>query len=752
MGRQMAVNICPFLYGHPPFPQYDAAGRRIRPDVSQRKGTIMYFPATATTEPITRIALADAGAGDGLPAVLAVLSCADPGRLGPLLLQTPRRTTLLPEHSSGRYGRPALRGHRAIVAGDHVDAGLDWTTRFTLVADPRIEDGALTMLARDDDAGLELETRIEAMTGGPLRIRHSLTNIAAGDYLLDGLEVAVPARDDQTEFLDFTGRHENERQPQRHRVADGTWVREGRRGKPGFEGADLIIGTPGFSYGSGSVIDVQPAFSGDTVVGVDRITEDEAVVFAGELLLPGEVALAPGETYTTPWIVVTASDHGMDGVMRSLHAWERSLPAHPVEQPVTLNVWEALYFDQKPDVVLDLVERAARLGVERFVLDDGWFHLRRNDYAGLGDWWVDRDVWPDGLRPLADAVHAHGMQFGLWFESEMVNPDSDLYRAHPDWVLQPNGRLPLPYRHQQVLDLTNPEAFDHVLELVSAVLGECAVDYVKWDHNRDLLEAGGTMRGGAAAVHDQTVGYYRLLDALRERFPHIAWESCASGGGRVDLGVIEHVSRVWTSDMTDALSRQRIQSGMVQSIAPEYLGAHVSATTSHQTGRTYTLAFRAATAVFGSFGIEWDIRKASESDLDELSRWIAWYKAERGFLHSGRVVRLDVADPAVLAHGVVADDRSRAIIAHVQYEESSSNRGVWLRIPGLDPEAHYALRWTGPQPAGDASRPDWDPIPPGGPLGDDPSTTMTGAALATVGVRIPRCRPETIRLIDVTRV
>ena len=224
------------------------------------------------------------------------------------------------------------------------------------------------------------------------------------------------------------------------------------------------------------MLGVQPAWSGNTVLAVDRITEDGTAVFAGELLQPGEVVLTTGDTYTTPWIVITACNDGLDGVAHSLHAWERSLPAHPVSQPVTLNVWEALYFDQDPDVVLDLVGRAARLGVERFVLDDGWFHARRTDTAGLGDWWVDRSV-----------------------------------------------------------------------------------DYVKWDHNRDLLEAGTNTRGGAPAVHEQTVAYYRLLDTLRGRFPNIQWESCASGGGRIDLGVIEHVERVWTSDMTDALSRQRIQ-------------------------------------------------------------------------------------------------------------------------------------------------------------------------------------------------
>ena len=307
------------------------------------------------------------------------------------------------------------------------------------------------------------------------------------------------------------------------------------------------------------MLGVQPAWSGNTVLAVDRITEDGTAVFAGELLQPGEVVLTTGDTYTTPWIVITACNDGLDGVAHSLHAWERSLPAHPASQPVTLNVWEALYFDQDPDVVLDLVGRAASLGVERFVLDDGWFHARRTDTAGLGDWWVDRSVWPDGLKPLADAIHDHGMQFGLWFEPEMVNPDSDLYREHPDWVLQSTGRLPLPHRNQQVLDLTNPDAFAHVLEQISTVLGECGVDYVKWDHNRDLLEAGTNTRGGAPAVHEQTVAYYRLLDTLRGRFPNIQWESCASGGGRIDLGVIEHIERVWTSDMTDALSRQRIQ-------------------------------------------------------------------------------------------------------------------------------------------------------------------------------------------------
>ena len=408
-----------------------------------------------------------------------------------------------------------------------------------------------------------------------------------------------------------------------------------------------------------------------------------------------------------------------------------------------------MYFDHNFDTLKALADRAADSGVERFVVDDGWFGSRRDDTSGLGDWQIAQDVWPDGpksLKALADYVHAKGMEFGLWFEPEMVNPDSDVARNHPDWILSPTtGRLPLQGRTQQVLDLTNPDAFDYIYGCMDQLVDELGIDYIKWDHNRYLLEAGSNLHGGAASIHNQTVAYYRLLDKLRADFPDIEWESCASGGGRIDTGVIEHVQRCWTSDMTDALSRQCIQRWTVQNIAPEYLGAHISQPTSQQTGRTYSVAFRAATAVFHSFGIEWDITKASDADLQELASWIVWYKANRDFLHSGRFVRLDVADPAVLAHGVVAADGSRALIAHVQYEESSSNRGVWLRVPGLDADARYALRWVGPEPA----RASLEPIDPLGPVG---SRSVSGAWLASPGVRVPRCRPETVRLVEIVKV
>jgi alpha-galactosidase len=340
------------------------------------------------------------------------------------------------------------------------------------------------------------------------------------------------------------------------------------------------------------------------------------------------------------------------------------------------------------------------------------------------------------------------MEFGLWFEPEMVNPDSDLYREHPDWILgSGGGRVPLAHRSQQVLDLTRPEVVDHLFERVHAVLTEHTIDYVKWDHNRDLLEAGSAAAGGAPAAHAQTLAFYDLLDRLRAAHPGVAWESCASGGGRIDLGVLERVQRVWTSDMTDAVARQQIQRWTTQLVAPEYAGAHVSAPTSHTTHRTLSLDFRAATALFGAFGIEWDLTEASGHDLESLASWIARFKELRPLLHGGRMVRPESSDPAVLLHGVVASDGSEALLAHVQLDESVHNRGVQVRVSGLAPDSLYALTWEGPV----ASRETSMSVRPfeTGPTAGRP---VSSAVLASRGFWMPRMRPETVTLVRITPV
>jgi alpha-galactosidase len=706
----------------------------------------MLFPPKTRTGPCTRIELATRD--DGFPVVFwtGLHGGEDSsGNAFPLLPNGPGMP-LLGEHAHRLYTRPHLRGHRLVVGADGVATGQGWSTRFVQES-LDVSDTRLTVTASDADAGLKLVAEFESVAGGALRGRYTVSNTAPGSYLVTGLEVVLPVADHHVEALDFTGRHERERTPQRHSVTDGLWLRESRGGRPGLGAATMVVlGTPHFSPTEGEVLGVHVAWSGDSTLRVERDASTASTIGGGELLQPGEVCLAQGESYATPWVFFAAADDGLDGLAAVWHAYQRSLDAHPGTQPVVLNVWEAVYFDHDLDRLRGIADRAARVGVERFVLDDGWFRHRRDDTAGLGDWWVDEDVWPNGLTPLVDHVRALGLEFGLWFEPEMVNPDSDLYRSHPDWILSSGPRVPLLQRNQLVLDLSRPEVREYLFERMSAILSAHPVDYVKWDHNRDLLEAGTGLRSGAPAAHEQTMAFYSLLDALRAAHPHIAWESCASGGGRVDLGVLERVQRVWTSDMTDALARQQIQRWTTQLLAPEYVGAHVSSPTSHTTGRTLPLDFRAATALFGSFGIEWDLMTAGDEELDQLADWAARYRRFRGLLHSGRVVRPDSSDPAVQLHGVVATDRGEALVAHVQLDESAHNRGVAVRVPGLDPAATYRLTWEGPTGVSLVSAS--SPLPVEGPT---EGREMTGRALATQGFWMPRRRPETVTLVHVER-
>ncbi len=707
----------------------------------------MLFPGESVAGPATRLHLETDL--DGFPVVLwAGRWEAGDGTSPTPLVENGPGVPLLGEHSRGLFTRPHLRGHRVTTADGLPTAGLSWSSKL---ACEQLEESAtelgprLTVRSADTSAGLAVTTEVESVPGGALRMRHTVTNTAPGRYVLEGLEAVLPADDRYSEILDFTGRHEGERSPQRRDLTDGLWLRESRFGRPGLGAATMVVlGTPGFSTTYGDVLAAHVAWSGNSLLRVERDAGVGTTLGGGELLQPGEVTLAEGESYATPWVFFAAAADGLDGLAAVWHAYQRALPSHPVRQPVVLNVWEAVYFDHDLDRLCRIADRAARVGVELFVLDDGWFRHRRDDRAGLGDWFVDEQVWPDGLSPLIDHVQEAGMSFGLWFEPEMVNPDSDLYREHPDWILSAGDRVPLLHRNQLVLDLSRDEVRDHLFERMHSLLSEYPVDYVKWDHNRDLLEAGGTARSGAPVVHAQTLGFYRLLDDLRAAHPTVAWESCASGGGRVDLGVLERVQRVWTSDMTDALARQHLQRSAVQLLAPEYVGAHVSSPTSHSTGRTLPLDFRCATALFGSFGIEWDLTEADEDALAVVASWVERYQRFRGLLHSGRVVRPESSDPAVLLHGVVGPDE--ALIAHVQLDESAHNRGVAVRVPGLVPSAAYDLAWEGPVQLSAVSKS--SPLPAEGPTGGRP---VTGRALVRQGFWIPRRRPETVTLVRLSR-
>ncbi|MBR7744564.1 alpha-galactosidase [Phycicoccus sp. BSK3Z-2] len=653
------------------------------------------------------------------------------------------RLALVPETWTGWAGRPGLLGSRG---------GRDWSPRFEVtgvrvdgaeVTGPLTDAGTalVEVEAQDVEAGLGLLLRVELLVGGLLRVAAEVVNHGDDDYAVHGLATALPVPTAAREVLDLAGRWALERVPQRRALTVGTHLRESRRGRTGPDAATVLhVGEPGFSFDRGEVWSLHVAWSGNHVHAAERTASGEQVLSGGELLLPGEVVLAPGERYATPWSY-GAYGVGLDAVASRFHTWLRSRPQHPTSvRPVTLNVWEAVYFDHRLEPLVELADVAAAIGVERFVLDDGWFGGRRDDTAGLGDWIVSPDVWPDGLHPLVDHVTGLGMQFGLWFEPEMVNLDSDVARAHPEWVMAPTaGRLPEESRTQQVLDLGIPECYAYVRDAVSAVLAEYDVSYVKWDHNRDLVEAGDA-RTGLPGVHAQTLAVYRLLDELRARHPGVEIESCSSGGARVDLEVLQRTERVWASDCIDPLDRQVIQRWTTQLVPPEMVGAHVASERSHTTGRRHDLGFRAATAVFGHLGLEWDLREASPEDREELAAWIALHKEHRDVLHGGTVVRVDHPDDSVVVGGVVAPDGSKALYSVATVRRPTTGALGRLRLPGLDPDRRYRVRPVNPSNPAGLKRPAWWGDP--GPDGNAPGVVLAGRALAVAGLVAAPTFPE----------
>jgi alpha-galactosidase len=468
-------------------------------------------------------------------------------------------------------------------------------------------------------------------------------------------------------------------------------VREAWGGRPGHDSATLLCaGDPGFRFRTGRVWGVHLAYSGNQVLGAERTVTGWRLLRGGELLLPGEVVLAPGEQYRSPWLLGSWGE-GLDALSHRFHDMLRVRPSHPQRpRPVLLNVWEAVYFAHDPDKLIALAEAAAEIGIERFVLDDGWFLGRRHDWAGLGDWYVDEAVWPGGLHRLVDRVRELGMEFGLWFEPEMVNLDSDLARAHPDWLLGTEHGPGPASRHQHVLDLANPEAFAHILQRMSALIEEYGVAYVKWDHNRPLLDAGHGPQW-APGVHAQTEAAYRLMDELKARHPGLEIESCAGGGGRLDLGVMEHADRVWVSDCIDAHERQRLVRWTGLTLPPELMGTHVGSGADHTTQRVHDLAFRAGTALWGHMGVEWDLTAAPPAQRSALAQWIALHKRLRPLLHGGAVVHADLANPALLLDGVVARDGSRALYKLVSVDHTLTWPPGLVTLPGLDPDSDYRV-------------------------------------------------------------
>ena len=439
-----------------------------------------------------------------------------------------------------------------------------------------------------------------------------------------------------------------------------------------------------------------------------------------------------GTTFETAELIAAVSTTGLNGIATTFQQDIRDRvvqwPDAARPRPVHYNCWEAVYFDHKLDTLAEFATRAAALGAERFVLDDGWFGTRDDDTTSLGDWTIDRRKWPQGLHPLIDHVHSLGMTFGLWFEPEMVNPDSDLYRAHPDWMLGPVDQTT--GRGQMVLNLSLPKVRENLFQQVSAVLAEYAIDYIKWDHNRLLPVVDAA----------QTRGIYDLIDRLRAAHPTVEIESCASGGGRIDAGILARTHRVWLSDSNDALERLRMQHDAALFLPSAITGSHVGPRHCHTSGRVLPMAFRAWVAAQRHLGFEMDLRELTEDEALTLARVTRWWKDNRDWTMAGVILRLDSDDPAVTAEMQLAADGGRFVVFAGQAETSRQSLPRPLRLTGLDPLAQYEIRLFNPEDAPRQSR---------GPNALKTSPlTLSGQTLMTRGILLPVAWPATMWVVE----
>lgn len=652
---------------------------------------------------------------------------------------------LLPEFGFGWFGTPGLLG---------CHDRRDWATFFRLKAVESIAEG-VRFHCQDTVASLEIVLDITVDTETDVVRRCTrLKNVAAEPYRLDWCAAGVfPIPPRCVEVLNFEGQWAQEFQERRRTLGVGVWSRENRRGRTSHDAfPQLFVGTEGFSESAGEVYGFHLGWSGNHRFLVESLNEGNRSVYLGEWLAPGEIVLESGQSYQTPTVYASYSAAGLNPLTDSFHRFvRRKLLAWPggimQPRPVHMNTWEALYFDHSLESLKEMARLGAEVGVERFVLDDGWFKGRDHEHAGLGDWVPDPNKYPQGLGPLVDYVRSLQMQFGLWVEPEMVNADSDLFRAHPDWALQLIDRPLVTGRHQLVLDLSNEDVFDYLFVAVDKLLTEYPIDYLKWDMNRDLAAAGGRREHGAPLYHHQTSALYNLLGRLRQAHPHVEIESCASGAGRADYGILAYTHRIWTSDNNDPLERQAIQQGFSRFFPPELMGAHIGPSPSHITYRSHVLAFRAATALFGHLGLELDIRLLGAEDRSEIKAWIELYKRFRTLLHSSRTYRLSMSPSTSRnGHGVVALDRGEALYAIAQLRTSRLRIPPPVTLLGLDPAANYRLAVPGPLPANLV----FDT--PSLQVLKDGKLIVPGVILTDVGLQTPILPPETVLLIHLKRV
>ncbi|MFJ2377305.1 alpha-galactosidase [Streptomyces sp. NPDC087769] len=515
----------------------------------------------------------------------------------------------------------------------------------------------------------------------------------------DAAAWSLPARDGWR-LSRLHGRWAAESRLERAELLHGESVVSSRRGHTGHQFLPWVAldADGAATEESGEVYGCALGWSGSWRISVQRLPDGLVQITGGAGYDDaGLLRLAPGESYTTPVFAGLWSGQGFGGASRAWHAWQLAhvIPDARNLRPVLYNSWEATGFDISLDQQRVLAERAAAMGVELFVVDDAWFGQRTSDRAGLGDWTPNPDRFPGGLKPLADEVHGLGMQFGIWVEPEMVNADSDLYRAHPDWVQHFPGRARTEYRNQLVLNLARPDVRAYLWEQLDTLLSGTPIDYVKWDFNRCFTDAGWPGEEYPQKLWVEHVeGLYALIDRLRAAHPTVAFESCSGGGGRVDLGILSRTDQVWTSDNTDPLDRLAIQEGFGHIHPARVMAAWVTDSPNDQlNGRVSSLRFRFVSAMAGVLGVGGDLTEWSEEELAEARTWVELYKEIRPVVQQGELYRLREPRGGLSAIQYVHGDD--AVVLMWLEAQRYGERPPALRLRGLDPEATYTCLDTG---------------------------------------------------------
>ncbi len=502
------------------------------------------------------------------------------------------------------------------------------------------------------------------------------------------------------DWIHFYGKHLSERTPQRVPIINGIQESSSRRGTSSHQqNPTFIICSENCTEISGECYGAAFVYSGSFKTEIERSQQGgvRAVMGIHPDLFSWE--LRSGECFETPEVLLAYSGKGFERLSHSFHRIIRNNVCRGeyklAERPVLINSWEAMHFDFDEKKLLDFARTAGEMGVDMLVLDDGWFGNRNDDTSGLGDWFENRDKLKNGLKGLAQGLEAIGMKLGLWIEPEMISEDSDLYRSHPDWVIEMPDRKPARCRNQLVLDMANSQVVDYLYEVFSRILRETRISYIKWDMNRSICDWYSptlSPKNQGEAPHRYILGLYDLLERLTSEFPHILFEGCSGGGGRFDAGMLYYTPQIWCSDNTDAFVRTGIHYGTSFFYPVSCIGSHISAVPNHQTGRTTPFETRSIVAMHGSFGYELDLDKLPETEKKQVSEQVKKYKQLRGLIHDGEYFRLsNPFEENFSAWEYVSEDRCEALVDGVKFRALRSDPLINLRLRGLDPEKSYRI-------------------------------------------------------------